>query len=235
MVPKRRVPRTLRTNKGPENTAKIIETMPKMTLLANGGYQFQLAGILGSRAQALAQQYGLYRISKISFRYKPLSDTFVSNPGFIGGNGAASIPYLLWKMNRFADNPAVITADNLRAMGAKPVRLDDKTYTLAYRPNIIVDTAAATGAQSGQIKMTPWLNTDDAPMTPGFNPSTTYHYGHFFYIQCAMNGTGTDPVAELEITAHYEFKNPRVKWGESSESLVEKPVVQLGLPTLTQS
>lgn len=230
MTTRRRIPRTIRTNKGPENTCKIMETLPKLTLQANGAYQFQLAGILGQRAVAIAQQYGLYRVSKVSFRYKPLSDTFVSNPAFIGGNGAVSVPYLLWKMNRYADQPLGVTADNLRAMGAKPIRLDDKTYLHSYKPNIILDTAVATGSQSGQVKMTPWLNTDADPMTPGFATSTTYHYGHLFYIQAQMAGTGADPIAELEITVQYEFKNPRIKWGATDPAEQVKPTVTLGLP-----
>lgn len=194
------------------NTCKIVETLPFDDIVANQPYRFEADGIIpNTRAAAVAQQFGLYRIAKVTFKYKPLADTFVSNPAFVGGAGAITVPYLYWKMNRFADAPAGFTADDLKNMGSKAIRFDDKTITVSYKPNILTSIASG-GTNSGQIKMTPWLNTDTAPDTPAFALSTTAHYGHFYIVECATNGNGATPVGTLEATIVYEFKNPRVAY-----------------------
>lgn len=204
---------------GGPNTCKVIETQT-LTLLANNAYIVSMPGIVGTRPQAIAPNFGLYRIAKMMFKYKATSDTFVSNPAFIGGAGAVTVPHLYWKMNRFADLPAAFTAQNLRDLGAKPFRLDDKTVTVAYKPNILLSSASA-GTDSGQLKMTPWLNTDSAPDTGAFVLSTTHHYGHFFIIDCSTNGNGATPVATVDITIVYEFKNPRTNWSSSESGAPE--------------
>lgn len=200
---------------GGPNTCRIQQTLSTLPILANTPYRISIGGITGARALAVAEQFGLYRIAKVVFKYKPAQDTFVSNPGFVGGAGAVSVPHLYWKMNRFADNPAAWAVDDIKAMGAKPFRFDDKTVTIAYKPNIL-EAVASGGDNSGHIKMTPWLNTDSAAETPGFLPSDTEHYGHFYYIECATNGDGSTPVGTVEATIYYEFKTPRVEWTPES-------------------
>ena len=192
---------------GGTQTARVAVTVPARSIIANQPNVISIGGIVGDRALAHAPEYALYRITKVVFRYKPNADTFVSNAGFIGGNGAVTVPYLYWKMNRFADAPAGFTSDQLRALGAKPIRFDDKTYTMSYRPNILMAQATA-GSVSGSVKMTPWLNTDTAPNNAAFAPSTTEHYGHFFIVDCATNGNGSAAVGTFDATIYYEFKNP---------------------------
>lgn len=225
--PLRRVPRPLKMNAkrvGGPNTCRVSETLPLQQILPNVGYRVLVGGITGARAQAIAPQFALYRIARIVLKFQPASDTYVSNPGFIGGNGAITVPNLLWKMNRFADAPAVITGDDLRTMGAKPIRFDDKNLTISYKPNILVSNASG-GSVSGEVKISPWLNTDSAPDNAAFVLSTTQHYGHFHLVECAVNGAGTEPVGNFQATIYYEFKNPRVQWGSHS-SVSGKPVVQ---------
>lgn len=204
---------------GGPNTCKIVETLPAANILLNTGYVFDVGGIYpNGRAAAVAEQFGLYRVARVSFRYKPNSDTYVSNPAFLGGSGAITVPYLYWKMNRFADDPAAFTGNDLKNMGAKAIRFDDKVVTHSYKPNILTAIASA-GTNSGQIKMTPWLNTDAAPDTPGFALSTTQHYGHFFIVEAGVAGAGTQPVGTIEVTIVYEFKNPRVHYTAPSSSV----------------
>jgi len=191
----------------------VIQTLDTVQLNVNTPYQFQVAGITGDRALAHAEQYGLYRIAKVEFKHKPKYDTFssqmVTNPG---QNALTTVPVLYWKMNRFADAPPAWDPQDLRDMGARPHRLDDKTYTLSYKPNIL--TAIASGGDnSGQLKITPWLNTDDAARTSTFSPSDTQHYGHFLYIEAdTINSETLVNVASLDVVIHYEFKTPRVEW-----------------------
>jgi len=208
---------------GGPNTCKIIETLPSVTILANTPYQIQVGGIsaLAPRATAVCEQFGLYRIANLTYKYKPNFDTYTSNPGGIGGDGPVTVPYLYWKMNRFADAPAGWALNDIKAMGAKPLRFDDKNLTVSYKPNILVNTDAAAGSNSGQVKVTPWLNTDKTADQDGFAPSDTAHYGHFYYVDCSMNGTGLTPVGTLEVTIVYEFKNPRVTWTPAGQGGIQ--------------
>lgn len=208
---------------GGPNTCRITETLKTISILPNTPYRISVGGITGARALAVCDQFALYRIAKVVYKYKPTSDTFVSNPAFIGGNGAITVPHLYWKMNRFADNPPAWGVQDIQAMGAKPVRFDDKTITIAYKPNILLASASG-GDNSGQVKMTPWLNTDSAPETGVFVPSDTDHYGHFYWVDCAVNGAGTTPVGTLTVTIYYEFKSPRVEWtpaGQGGKEVVD--------------
>lgn len=218
-----RIARPLKYNAnriGGPQTARVTQTIPTRTVLANQPYVISIGGIVGDRALAHAPEYALYRISKVVFRFKPNFDTYTSNPGVVGGAGPVTVPTLYWKMNRFADAPAAFTSDDLRSLGAKPFRFDDKQLTVSYKPNILM-AQATPGSVSGTVKMTPWLNTDSAPNTGVFAPSTTEHYGHFFIVECAVNGNGATPAGTFDATIYYEFKNPRVTWGESQTSSVK--------------
>jgi len=201
---------------GGPNTCKIVETLPNVDLSCNTPYLFLKAGISGPRASAVAPEFGLYRIAKITYRINPLYDTYTSTAP--GGNAIAGVPQLYWKMNRYADAPAVWDGDYLRQQGAKPHRLDDKSVTISYRPNILLANAAA-GSDSGQVKMTPWLSTDTAPDDQAFALSTTEHQGHMMWIECPVSGSPAEVrVAKMDVTIVYEFKNPRSIAASSSNS-----------------
>lgn len=204
---------------GGPNTARVVQTLPTVSVLANTPYRISIGGITGDRARAHAEQYGLYRIAKVVFRYKPLYDTFIPQNGGAtpSGNFPTTVPLLYWKMNRYADAPAAWTLNDIKDLGAKPNRFDDKTYTLSYKPNILLANESG-GSVSGQVKMTPWLNTDDAADTDQFAPSTTEHLGHFYYVDCNLvNGNSDVTIGTLDVTIHYEFKTPRTEWTPSSQ------------------
>jgi len=198
---------------GGANTAMVCTTIPTVPILVNTPYQFQLAGIVGARALAMAPNFAFYRVAKVAFKYKPKYDTFISSTVTLPGqNAITTVPTLYWKMNRFADNPANFTSDDLRVLGAIPKRFDDKQVSIAYKPNVLTSMASG-GTNSGALKMTPWLNTDSAPDTNTFFPSTTNHYGHFWYVEADLvNSTTTPIVGTLDVEIFYEFKNPRVEW-----------------------
>ena len=224
---RRRIPLKYNAKRvGGPNTCRISQTLPTIALNANTPYIFSVGGITGDRVRAVCEQFALYRIAKIEFKHKPYYDTFT--PGQLTtvnspANILTTVPRLYWKMNRFADAPAAWAAQDLKDMGAKPIRFDDKTYTLTYKPNILLANESG-GSVSGSLKMTPWLNTDDAADTANFAPSTTTHYGHFLYIEADAQSGQTDPgVGSLDVTIYYEFKNPRVTW--TSEQQGGKQVI----------
>lgn len=206
---------------GGPNTAKVTETYDLGPLNLNTGYIFNKAGITpGFRAAQVAPQFGLYRIAKLTWTFKPFYDTYTPNLGQAGGgqvgNQPDAVPYLYWKMNRYGDAPAQIDGTYLKEQGARAHRVDDKIITWSYRPNILLADAAAAGGGSGQVKMTPWLSTDTAPGDQVFNLSQTKHYGHTMVIEGAASGNALPPIGTYELKVVYEFKNPRAQRSSSS-------------------
>lgn len=216
---RKRIPLKYNAKKvGGPNTARVVQTLPTRYINCNTPYRFEVGGITGDRALAHAEQYGLYRIAKIVFKHKPIYDTYIPSQatGTPSANYITGVPSLYWKMNRYADSPAAWSLADIQSLGAKPHRLDDKQYTLTYKPNILLANESA-GSVSGTVKMTPWLNTDDAPDTGAFAPSTTQHEGHFLWIDAPTVNTTSDPVVcSLDVTIYYEFKTPRTEWTPAS-------------------
>lgn len=210
-APRRRVQRKRSSKRNPNNiggpnTCKVIETLPTLSITNNQAYRIFKAGITGPRASAIAPNFGLYRIAKITYTYKPLYDTFSGS--LTAGNAPIQVPYLYWKMNRYADAPAVFNANYLRTQGSKGIRLDDKNITVSYKPNVLLQTSTA-GSSGSQVKMTPWLSTDARPDDGVFGLSTTEHQGHLFLVESAQSGGTAPVVCTLDIQVVYEFKNPR--------------------------
>lgn len=215
----RRIPRPVRRNPnfiGGPNTCKVIETLPSQPINLNTPYLISKSGITGTRAPAIAKEFGLYRIAKIIFTFRPIFDTYSSSlPGV--GNAPNSVPTLYWKMNRYGDNPPAFTADYLRALGAKPNRLDDKQVVVRYKPNtLMVQDNQAPPATAASIKITPWLSTDDTPNDQAFTLSTAEHFGHVMFVEGGGAGTAQGVVCYMDVQVVYEFKNPRVVAAQSS-------------------
>lgn len=207
---KRKVYRKRNSNNvvGGPNTCKVIETLPAQIVDLNQAYEYVKTGITGSRASAAARIFGLYRIARIIWTYRPVFDTYSSSlPGT--GNSPNAVPYLYWKMNRFGDAPAAFNGDYMRSLGAKPFRLDDKNVVISYKPNTLVVQDNGAGATAASVKITPWLSTDDTPQDALFTLSTAEHFGHTLYVEGGGAGTAQGAVATLDIKVIYEFKNPR--------------------------
>lgn len=205
---------------GGPNTCKVIETVPSQVVDLNTPYEYVKTGITGSRASAIARNFGLYRIAQVIWTYRPIFDTYSSSlPGT--GNSPNALPYLYWKMNRFGDSPAAWNGDYMRSLGAKPIRFDDKSVVVRYKPNTLQTQANGIGSTAASIKMTPWLSTDDTPQDNAFTLSTAEHFGHTLYIEGGGAGTAVGAVASLDIKIIYEFKNPRQLSGTPSSVTTE--------------
>jgi len=201
------------------NTGKCVEFFDLGAFEANVAHDFVLAGIVPqnqgvpTRASIMAPAFGLYRVAQIEYKIKPKFDTYIAGQVPVGDQ-PVEVPVMYWKMNRYGDAPVGFTAGDLQSLGSKPVRLDDNTLTIKYKPNILLANAgAAAVAQdggSGQVKMTPWLSTDTEADNNAFALSTTNHYGHMMFIECAAAGDGTPLICEVVARVVYEFKNPRI-------------------------
>lgn len=213
---------------GGPNTCKVIETIPAIGVNLNTPYLVNKAGITGPRASAIAKEFGLYRIAHVKVTLRPLFDTYSSSlPGT--GNYPNSLPTVYWKMNRYGDFPAGFAGDYMRSLGAKPNRLDDKQVTWSFKPNILVSqNNAANLPSTSQVKITPWLSTDDAPADNLFTLSTAQHYGFSMFIEGGGAGTATGVAALMDIQVVYEFKNPRLVVS-ANQTTVQTPAETLSL------
>jgi len=230
---KARKPRQRRSGVGSANTAKVVEVLATVAINTNTPYIFSKGGITGVRAPIEAQLFGLYRIARMVFTYKPLFDTYSSSlPGV--GNSPNSVPQLYWQMNRYGDAPAAFDGNYMRTLGSKPNRLDDNNVTFSYKPNMLMVAQDNAGNNASQVKITPWLSTDERPQDQVFNISTAEHFGHLLYVESGAAGTGDGPVALMDVKVIYEFKSPRVPTTAASqlhtqELLLKSPAQRISL------
>lgn len=169
-------------------------------------YNISLASL--TRARDVAKGYQFYRIKRITYLIKPLSDTFNAQ-GLAPGGSSATVPYLYYMIDRTRLFQNGFTIDQLKAMGAKARRLDDKTLSFSYTPNVLTDTYdnTANANLAVQYKLMPWLPTKDITGVGLWNPNTTDHLG----IVWRVEQVGGTPIGyQLERRVQVEFKKPAV-------------------------
>lgn len=183
-----------------------------MKTLANGTVNtmyanraFQLADF--PRAAAIAANYASFRIAKITMRFKPINDTYVP------GVGAPGVPYHYHQLDKSGAVPSTTTLENLKQMGAKPKRFDDKTIVVSWKPAVLTAdlTLAGVGSVAGsQYKLSPVLSTNANAGNPAvaWAPSVVDHLGLFWYVEQA-NGVGNQYEVECEV--QFYFMRPLVK------------------------
>jgi len=217
------------TNKvGGPNTATVTYTTQDL-LDQNTYYTVQIPGIdvdpaNDNRVINVAKNYALYRISKIVVKFTPKFDTYVPGATIPGAN-PVEVPYLYWVMNRFGDvlgGPA-FDQEYFIQQGAKPLRFDDKNLTVSFKPNILLGNIA-NGGVGPQIKMTPWLSTDQAVENQAWLQSSVDHYGITFGVAGAASGNATGPCGYFTVTVYYQFKNPLVDLGVGQEGQTTEQV-----------
>jgi len=181
---------------------------------------FQLADF--PRASAIAANYASFKITRITMRWKPQNDTYAP------GVGAPGVPYHFHQLDKSGAMPAATTLENLKQMGAKPKRFDDKTIAISWRPAVLTAdlTAAGIGASAGaQYKLSPTLSTNANAGNPGalWSPSVVDHLGIFWYVEQA-NGVGNQYQVECEL--QFVFMRPLVKANGGTDA-IELPYAEL--------
>lgn len=159
-----------------------------------------------ARAASIAQNYQHYRIKKVTLEFLPSLDTFAP----LAGAGIVQVPYLTYLIDKAGSVPNNADGPQLRQMGAKPVRFDDKKITVSWRPSVLTETFGQANAAS-QYKISPWLSTNANALNPGvFAPSDIDHLGIFWKVD--RNGVLPAGVPEYQyevrITAEFQFKKP---------------------------
>jgi len=202
-MPKRRARRTFEVRE----SASLTEVLPAQLLTANTNYtSYNISLAASKRAQDVAKGYQFYRIKRVSIVVKPLMDTFVQPTG---SGATASVPYLYYMIDRVKQFVNGYTIDQLKAMGAKPRRLDDKTLSFSYTPSVLTETYDNNLAANlaVQYKMSPWLPTKDASVVGLWNPNTTDHLGAVWRVEQVL-GTAINFLVERRI--QFEFKKPAI-------------------------
>lgn len=159
-----------------------------------------------ARAVQVAQAYQYYKITGITIKLQPRLDTYI-------GGGASTLPYVYYMYDKSGSLPSTITVGNLIQMGAKPIRFDDKTVTMKWRPTVITDVATAPGGAAAnsapaQYRVSPWLNTNANFIQPGaWTPSTVDHLGVYWFVETS----GANSLYDAVLTVDFAFKKPLVQ------------------------
>lgn len=155
------------------------------------------------RASAIAKNYQYYRIKSVRYTFKPLMDTFVA--------GGVTVPYLYYMIDKAGNANQVSTTAELRAMGAKPIRFDDKTINVRFSPAVLRYVAdnlpAPSSSKIAEYKVSPWLATNDNnDISAPWGPSQVDHLGLIFFVEVTMGQVGIS----FERTVEFEFKKALV-------------------------
>lgn len=153
--------------------------------------------------------YQYFRFTKVVMKFKPYVDTFQQTP-----TAPSTVPYFHWLINK-GDNLDVSTFDSLRDAGAKPIRFDDKTVTISWKPSVHqfianADSAGAVTPNYGMSRVTPWLSTNDlaGTNTPTWKASAVEHYGLLYGVDQAIVAPGSSTGFGVEVTVYAQFKKP---------------------------
>jgi len=183
-----------------------------------------------SRAVQVAQGYQFYRIKNIALRVKPQFDTYAFNQ-----NGGATPtgygkPKLYYMFDKSGSIPTNISFEGLKQMGARPHNLDEKSFTIAWTPSVLVSAMTAGGgaptSQPGAYKVGQWLNTNNNTINPGvWNPNSIDHLGVYWFVEStSYGGTGGLPYA-LDVEVQFEFKKPLWAALSNTEAVSAHPAV----------
>lgn len=172
----------------------------------------------------IARNYQFFRITKIEYKFMPYRDTYVSSVG-------QSVPYLHWLMNKSGALDAN-TFNGLRDAGAKPIRFDEKTITVSWKPTVLTAVAAnqpinapPTGVSFAQYKTSPWLATNENPSSGALTwlPSTVPHKGMLYGVQ--QSEVSGQQYFGTEITVYVQFKKPMVFTNSTAAPTTVKQIV----------
>lgn len=150
-----------------------------------------------ARASRVAANYQHFRIKRVLLQYRPKYDAYNA--------GGATVPYLIYMIDKSDTIPLTADSSALRRMGAKPIRFDDKTVRRQWRPSVLTSEESMTGISSTQYKISPWLSTNQNTSPTLFQPSNVKHFGIFWIIE--QSGT-PDYEYEVEMTVEFQFKKP---------------------------
>lgn len=167
------------------------------------------------RAVAIAQSFQQYRLAKVEVFVKPNADTFIAD-NVAPGTGLG-VPYFYYMIDKTGSmmNSATNTV-LLRNAGAKPIRLDDKTIKITFKPAVLLAGSdagpggtAPASELAGITKVSPWITTNANAATPGavWAPNSVDHLGIIFGAEQPRGPLNVD-VAHVSYRLTFEFRKP---------------------------
>lgn len=167
------------------------------------------------RAVQVAQAFQEYRIAKVEMFVKPVADTYDAN--IIATAAAPGLPTFYYMIDKTsALMTSTTTTQTLKNAGAKPIRLDDKTIKVAFKPAVCIGSSDAGPGGTAPIeelaalhKVSPWITTNANAATPGalWVPNSVDHYGIVFGAEQTRGSTPTE-VGVVSWAITYEFRKP---------------------------
>lgn len=166
------------------------------------------------RLSSIASNYQFFRLNKVTLKFLPYSDTF-----FTSGAVGEAVPYLHYLI----DSGEVLLPvgggagfNQLRDSGARPIRFDDKTITVNWRPRVPVATAGNSASPPDlsyamSTRVAPWLPTNNASNNDpvGWVASQVPHKGIYYGVeQEYTTQPGGDRLYGVELTVHAQFRKP---------------------------
>lgn len=223
--PMRRLRRFRPARNVPEYASCSVTQWIGITTVANTMYALRnIALAQFPRAVQIANGYQHYRIKKVTLEFKPSFDTFAPS----AGAGTLQVPYLIYLIDKSGSVPTTVGSNDLGQMGARPVRFDDKTIKVSWRPSVLTETFGQANAQS-QYRISPWLSTNGNALNPGgFIPSDIDHLGIFFKVDRpgVLPAGVAEYTYEVRITCEFEFKKPLVQATQT------EPAVNITMPSV---
>lgn len=193
--------------------ASAKQTVPLGNDDANNIYRIDDINLKAfDRLVQIARGYQLFRITKVEMKFKPQQDTFFNATG-TGNTG--SVPYFYYLINKSDTLNSVTNGFNgLMDAGAKPIRFDDKTITVKWRPTVAQGVALSETnitTNFATYRTSPWLSTNANVMLPGgsttWDASTVPHLGIMYGVNQDFLGSQVLQY-DVDITVYCQFKKP---------------------------
>lgn len=184
-------------------TGNFASRMEQFSIACTAGvvydFSFNLQDLPASTV--LAQLYQYYRITSVELRFKPNTDTYISNGA--GGSSTGFLPYLYFQYDKSGALAGTMNAANFEQLGTKAVRMDDKTIVRKWKPSVLTVNDGALGIS--QFKVSPWLPTHEYLQDQLNQP---LHFGSTFYIS-KTNAADTQ-VYDVDVVVNIQLRKPFV-------------------------
>lgn len=201
----------------------VTETISLTDVLANSPELYEMRLALFPRSQAVTALYQFYRLKYVEYKYIPKypMGTQVA-PGVTTGLEYGRPMRLYYMMNRLGTEPTGLALSNFEEKGCKPIPLGDsrsRAVVVKYKPNLTdaltsdgTTTTPLTGNAISPV-FNKWLNryyTNQSSGAPGPDADnvTPDWQGHFLWVDDFNQIANTAPIAEVRVTAVWEYKNP---------------------------
>lgn len=195
------------------------QSLPFNTLF--NSYNFNLSST--TRARSVAQAYQYFRIKRVTFRFKPETDTFV-----VG----TPVPMLYYQIDKTLSCSQFTAISQFRAIGCRGTPFN-REITVSFKPAVaqgVVDNQPNYGTQIvAKPLLSPWISTNQQagnPLVSTWAPSQADHMGLIWGVESITAQAAATTFYKVEVEYEYEFKKPLINSVPSSEE--QLPVYVVG-------